>query len=81
MVKFDIDHADIVTSHICNLHCKYCVDKFINTSNEIIKLCDIEKFLQMLRNYTHKNMTLSDLRKIMNDNPGESDCKDHARLW
>ena len=33
------------------------------------------------RDYTPKNMTLSDLRKIMNDNPGEGDCKDHAKLW
>ncbi len=28
-----------------------------------------------------KNMRLSDLRNIMNNNPGEGDCKDHVRLW
>ena len=32
-------------------------------------------------NYSPNNMKLSDLRSIMNSNPGEGDCKDHARLW
>ena len=31
--------------------------------------------------YTPTNMKLSNLRKIMDDNPGEGDCKDHAKLW
>ena len=28
-----------------------------------------------------KNMYLSDLRKIKNDNPGYGNCKDHAKVW
>ena len=33
--------------------------------------------------YEHKpsNMMLSDLRSIMNDNPGYGNCKDHAKVW
>ena len=28
-----------------------------------------------------KNMMLSDLRIIMDDNPGYGNCKDHAKIW
>ena len=28
-----------------------------------------------------KEMKLSDLRNLMNENEGDGDCKDHARLW
>ena len=33
------------------------------------------------REYRPSNMTVSDLRKIMEDYPGEGDCKDHSYLW
>jgi hypothetical protein len=33
------------------------------------------------RPYEPSNMTLADLRKIMEDNPGYGDCKDHSYLW
>ena len=58
MIKYDIDYADVVTSHICNMHCKYCVDKFIHSSTNIVKLEDLEKFLKMLRNYTDKKLEI-----------------------
>lgn len=50
--NFNLDHLDIVTSHMCNRNCKFCVDKFIHSSNEIIKLSDIEKFLKLIREIT-----------------------------
>ena len=56
MNKYNIDHVDIVTSHMCNNHCKFCVDKFIHTSNEIIKLSDIEKFLKKIRSLTDEKL-------------------------
>ena len=33
------------------------------------------------REYRPSNMTVSDLRKIMEDYPGKGDCKDHSYLW
>ena len=54
--KIELDHVDIVTCHICNKNCEFCVDKFIRTSKEIIKLEDIEKFLKMIRNHTDKEL-------------------------
>lgn len=57
-VKYEIDHADIVTSHICNKNCKFCIDKFIRTSNDIISLTSISKFLKLLRNYTDKKLEI-----------------------
>ena len=33
------------------------------------------------RTYYPSNMTVSDLRQIMNDYPGDGDCKDHSYFW
>lgn len=54
--NFNLDHVDIVTSHMCNRNCRYCVDKFIHTSTETIKLEDIEKFLQLIRKITNEKL-------------------------
>lgn len=54
--KIELDHIDIVTSHICNNNCKFCIDKFIHTSNEIISLQDISKFLDLIREHTDKKL-------------------------
>lgn len=56
--KIEIDHADIVTSHICNQHCPNCVDKFIHTSNKMISLESVARFLKLLRTYTDKRLTI-----------------------
>lgn len=56
--KIEIDHADIVTSHLCNNNCKYCIDKFINTSSETISLEHIAKFLKLLKRNTDKRLTV-----------------------
>ena len=31
--------------------------------------------------YSPSNMKLSDLRSLMNNNPGYGNCKDHAKVW
>lgn len=54
----EIDHIDIVTTHICNNHCKNCIDKFVNTSNEIISIKTIDEFLNKIRKVTNKKLTV-----------------------
>lgn len=54
--KIELDHVDIVTSHICNNNCNFCIDKFIRTSNQVISLATIRKFLKMIKNYTDKQL-------------------------
>lgn len=56
--KIELDHVDIVTSHLCNNNCLFCIDKFLRTSNEIISLENIEKFLDLIREYTDKRLTV-----------------------
>lgn len=46
-----IDHADIVVTHSCPNHCKFCIDKFINTSDSVVSLDSIKQFLQTLSRY------------------------------
>jgi len=52
----NIDHIDIVTSHKCNFHCPFCVDKFCHTSEDEVKLEDIDRFLKIVRKHTDKNL-------------------------
>ena len=54
--KIEIDHVDIVTSHMCNNNCEFCIDKFLHSSKELIRLEDIEKFLDMIKEYTDKTL-------------------------
>ena len=56
--KYELDHVDIVTTHMCNNNCPFCIDKFINTNKEIISLETIEKFLKKLKKYTDKKLTV-----------------------
>lgn len=56
MEKIELDHVDIVTSHICNNNCKYCIDKFLRTSNEIISLETIHRFLKVVKKHTNKQL-------------------------
>lgn len=53
-----IDHADIVTTHFCNNHCKFCIDKFVNTEERVVSLTDVEKFLKLLRKNTDKSISV-----------------------
>lgn len=54
--KIDLDHIDIVTTHLCNKNCEFCIDKFVGTSNEFISLEYISKFLKLLKEYTDKKL-------------------------
>lgn len=54
MNNIDIDHIDIVTSHMCNKNCKHCIDKFLHSSEQKISLEDINKFLSHIRKVTDK---------------------------
>ncbi len=58
MEKYYIDHADIVTSHKCNSNCRFCIDKFINKSDDEVKLKDIKRFLEVLRKSTEKKIEI-----------------------
>ena len=55
-VRFELDHVDIVTSHICNKRCEHCIDKFLGTSRDLIETNDVKKFLKLIRNYTDKKL-------------------------
>lgn len=54
--KVELDHADIVTTHACNGRCQFCIDKFIHTDDTMIELSTVEKFMQLLRNNTDKDL-------------------------
>jgi len=49
MNKYNLDHVDIVTSHLCNKNCEFCIDKFKDTSHNFITLEIVEDFLQLIR--------------------------------
>ena len=53
-----INHADIVMTHECNMHCKFCIDSLRGTSNNITQLKDIEAFLQLLRRNTTEKISI-----------------------
>ena len=56
MNKVYLDHVDIVTSHRCNNNCAHCIDKFIHTSKEFISLETVDKFLDLVRKHTDKEL-------------------------
>lgn len=56
--RIELDHVDIVTSHICNNNCKYCIDKFLGQSKQIISLEHIQKFLEVIRSHTDKELSV-----------------------
>ena len=55
-MNIKLDHADIVTCHICNQRCPFCVDKFLGCYNDHVKIEDVEKFMKVLRKNTDKNL-------------------------
>lgn len=54
--KFGIHHADIVVTHACNMNCPHCIDKFKNTSSQVVELAAIEEFLRVLKENTYKKI-------------------------
>lgn len=51
-----IDHADVVVTHECMNHCPFCIDKFVHTSNEVVKREDLIRFLKKLRSVTSRKL-------------------------
>ena len=51
-----IDHADVVVTHECMNHCPFCIDKFVHTSNEVVKKEDLIRFLNKLRSITSRKL-------------------------
>lgn len=41
-------HADLIVTHECGMGCKFCIDNFVDTSNVITSLADIEVYLRFL---------------------------------
>ena len=52
--KIPISHADIVVTHACNKKCEFCIDKFRNSSSQIVSIQDIKCFLELLKEKTYK---------------------------
>lgn len=49
-----VSHADVVITHMCNMNCPFCIDKFRGQSTNIVSADDVEKFLQLLARNTYK---------------------------
>ena len=45
----NIDHIDVVTTHRCNMHCKYCIDTFLNKDGCDVDVGRVEDFLSRIR--------------------------------
>lgn len=48
-------HADLLVTHTCGVGCKFCIDTFVDTSNNITSLSDIEEYLRYLAEVEKKN--------------------------
>ena len=58
MNKYNLDHIDIVTSHLCNKHCNYCIDKFLDSTTQLIDIETVERFLQKIRTVCDENLEI-----------------------
>lgn len=52
----EIDHADIVVTHDCMNHCRFCIDKFVHSSTKLVETSDIHNFLDKIQNVTDKKI-------------------------
>ncbi len=41
-------HADLIVTHTCGVGCKFCIDSFVDTSDNVTSLSDIEEYLKFL---------------------------------
>ena len=41
-------HADLLVTHACGVGCKFCIDSFVDTSDNVTSLSDIEAYLKFL---------------------------------
>lgn len=54
--NIEIDHADIVITHECMNNCKFCIDKFVHTSNNVVSEESVEMFMKKLNASTNKRI-------------------------
>lgn len=47
-------HADLIVTHTCGVGCKFCIDCFVDTSEKLTSLDDIEEYLRFLANSEKK---------------------------
>lgn len=47
-------HADLLVTHKCGAGCKFCIDAFVDTSDNLTSLEDIEKYLIYLSTHEKK---------------------------
>lgn len=53
----EIDHADIVVTHLCNRRCPHCIDKFVTRKdNTVVSFADVRKFMEKLKAVTDKKL-------------------------
>lgn len=50
--KRAIHHADILVTHLCNMQCKLCVDRFKDTYSGMVSLDKVEAYLKLLKTKT-----------------------------
>lgn len=41
-------HADLIVTHACGVGCKFCIDSFVDASDNVTSLSDIEEYLKFL---------------------------------
>ncbi len=41
-------HADLIVTHACGVGCKFCIDSFVDTSDNVTSLTDVEEYLRFL---------------------------------
>lgn len=56
-------HADLLVTHKCGCGCKFCIDKFVDTSDNLTSLEDIEDYLIYLS--THEKKEHPDMSSVL----------------
>jgi len=47
--RYSMNMADIIVTHKCNRHCKFCCDKYVNCSDDVVTMGMIKEYLKILR--------------------------------
>lgn len=53
-------HADLIVTHACGVGCKFCIDSFVDTNDNVTSLTDVEEYLKFLserEKKEHPNMS------------------------
>lgn len=55
-IEIQLDHADIVVTHKCNMHCPHCIDPLVNKSDDVVSANDVIQFMELLRDHTDESL-------------------------